>query len=375
MRQLIAVVGGGIFGTTIARKAAQAGFAVHLFERNEDLMLGATAASQARLHSGYHYPRCPSLGLRPHAEAFTAEYHDHVVRAAEHYYCIASEGSYLSGEQYLSFCEATNLPYTVSRPAAIRAEAVDVAVRVPEALIDVARLRAYLHGELARLGVQVFLRHETDSRALAGYDWVVNATYGRGIARPLRWEICETAVLDLGPDFRRTSMVVMDGPFFSLDPVPGQPSHVLYDVVNSVHAFNIGHEAAVPDHLAPLIDRGLVMTPHTSVNEMLATARRFLHGLTDPAYRGSRFSLRAVLPDVDATDERPTLVEQDGNHLAVLSGKIDMSVWAARRVLEIIKQVPDGLDQAADPPLNQVVGSLRSSGEFSLPRELETPPR
>jgi hypothetical protein len=42
-----------------------------------------------------------------------------------------------------------------------------------------------------------------------------------------------------------------------------------------------------------------------------------------------------VLPDVDATDERPTLVERDGNHISILSGKMNMAVWAARRALEI----------------------------------------
>ena len=50
---------------------------------------------------------------------------------------------------------------------------------------------------------------------------------------------------------------------------------------------------------------------------------------------GSRFAVRAVLPDVDATDERPTLVERDGNHISILSGKMNMAVWAARRALEI----------------------------------------
>lgn len=299
-------------------------------------MLGATVASQARLHSGYHYPRCPSLGLRRHAAAFTAEYPDYVVRVAEHYYCIAAEGSHVSGEQYLNFCKTMNLQYTVSGPAMIRDEAIDVAVQVPEALIDVARLRRYLHGELARLGAKIFLGHEVDPRSLAGYDWVVDATYGHGIGRPLQWEVCETAVLELGPAFRRTSLVVMDGPFFSLDPLPGQARHMLYDVVHSVHASNVGRAPAVPGHLAPLLDRGLVHTPHSNVTKMLATARRFLHGLADPRYCGSRFSLRAVLPGVDATDERPTLVEQDGNRLSVLSGKMDMSVWAARRVLEIM---------------------------------------
>jgi hypothetical protein len=46
------------------------------------------------------------------------------------------------------------------------------------------------------------------------------------------------------------------------------------------------------------------------------------------------FSVRAVLPNVDATDERPTLVERDGNVVSILSGKICTAVTAARQVAE-----------------------------------------
>ena len=52
----IAVIGGGLFGSTAAIYAARAGHDVHLFEAKPSLMLGATAGTYARLHRGYHYP-------------------------------------------------------------------------------------------------------------------------------------------------------------------------------------------------------------------------------------------------------------------------------------------------------------------------------
>ena len=66
---------------------------------------------------------------------------------------------------------------------------------------------------------------------------------------------------------------------------------------------------------------------------MLDGARRFFRHLDDPAYLGSLFTVRAVLPDVDATDERPTLYHRDGRLLHVLAGKIDGAPAAAERVV------------------------------------------
>ena len=127
----------------------------------------------------------------------------------------------------------------------------------------------------------------------------------------------------------------MDGPFVSLDPIPNRDCHALYDVEHSIHKHAVGRIPEIPDYLTPLIDRGPVTTPHTHLPRMLDTARSFLRGLDEVRYLGSRFAVRAVLPDVDATDERPTLVERDGNHISILSGKMNMAVWAARRALEI----------------------------------------
>jgi hypothetical protein len=107
-----------------------------------------------------------------------------------------------------------------------------------------------------------------------------------------------------------------------------------------VHAANVGDVPEIPDHLADLLGRwGPVRTPVSRVNAMLDSASRHLgmlgrNGRGVTIYHGSWFSIRAVLPDVDATDERPTLVERDGDVVSILSGKICTAVTAARAVVE-----------------------------------------
>jgi hypothetical protein len=113
---------------------------------------------------------------------------------------------------------------------------------------------------------------------------------------------------------------------------------MLYDVANTVHASNVGYAPRVPDEFVELLaSLGPVRTPLTHLPLMLANAGRHLRGMNPHGqgvviYHGSLFSVRAVLPDVDDTDERPTLVERDGNVVSVLSGKICTAVNAARQV-------------------------------------------
>lgn len=335
----VAVVGAGLFGCTAAIELAGAGHTVDLFDRRAGILLGGSGANCLRVHRGYHYPRSEPTARATLAAAgeFEATFRDAVSRSARHYYCVAA-GGLVDSDAYLAFLGRLGLPYDVARPPLVRADTVDVTVRASESSIHVGRLRALLHRRLRAVGVG--MRMGADAGAdMPGYDLTVLATYGRHTTRPLRFEVTEVALVRLGDQFVGHSYVVLDGPFACLDPLPGTDMHLLYDVIHSVHHANVGLSPEVPDHLAPLVDRGRVFAGHTRVAAMEQTARQFLRGVGMPEYRGSLFTVRAVLPDVDATDERPTLVERDGSTVRILSGKLDTALVAARQVVASVELV------------------------------------
>lgn len=309
---------------------------MELFDARSDILDGATARCQARLHRGYHYPRsdATALAARDSFDEFTERYSEAVKSApAGHHYLIAAGGK-TNAEQYLEFCQRLGLPYTISsHPMAYNA---DLVLRVPEAMIDANVLRRKLRSDLAVAGVVTHLLVQVDSPPV-GFDYVIWATYGQPWARPLRYEICELAVIELGR-YAGESFVVMDGDFVSLDPWHGL--YALYDVQHTVHHSNVGMKPEIPPEYAGLLARsGLVKTPLSRVDSMLDSAGRFLRML-DPGGRGvsishgSMFSIRAVLPDVDDTDERPSLIEIQGDQINVLSGKICTAPAVARSVVE-----------------------------------------
>lgn len=326
----VAVVGGGLFGATTAVELAQTGFDVTLYERHPSLLMGATRANQGRIHRGYHYPRDPQAGeLSRHADRFAARFPTAVVRGNHHRYLIAAD-SKVDADAYRAFCGSAGLRWEPSTSPLVQDGAVTASVRAPEAFLDVDKARLVLRHELLDACVRVLVGvREADIDALAGhYDAVIDATYGRYWPEPLRYEVCETVLVELGPAFRGQSFVVMDGDYISLD--PHKRLHMLYDVRHSVHAVN-----DVPAYLEPLLDRGLVYTVHSHMDAMLDTARRFLRGLDGAVYRGSLFTVRAVLPD-DGTDARPTLVRVDGNIIRILAGKLCTAPWAADQAVSLV---------------------------------------
>ncbi len=329
----VAIVGAGLFGATAAVELARSGANVTLYERHDDLLMGATRANQGRIHRGYHYPRDPAAGeLSGHADRLAARFPSAIVARTTHRYVIADD-SRVGAENYQDFCHSAGLRWMPATSPLVRSGLVLAAA---EAFLDVRKTRAILRRELLAAGVRVLVGvdgGEADIDALAAMrDHVVDATYGRYWPEPLDYEVCETALIELPPRYRGQSFVVMDGPFVSLD--PHGPAHMLYDVTHSVHAVN-----EVPEHLAPLLDRGLVRTRHTHVEAMLETAGRFLNHLGRPTYLGSLFTVRAVQPD-DGTDARPTLIRTDGNVTRILAGKLCTAPRAAEQVTERLAAVP-----------------------------------
>jgi hypothetical protein len=336
----VAVVGAGIYGATIAVDLARHGHTVDLYDRHRDLLHGATRAQQARLHLGYHYPRsmATALACKQHAAQFRARFPNAINDRNTHHYAIASDSSLTGAEEYLGFCERLDAGAVVISPPSWLA-GVSVCVRVPERLVNIIALRERLRVELRNAGVG--WQHDTDvDPDRLPHDLVVMATYGRGWPDPLRYEVCEVARLRGTWTYGFRSAVILDGPFVSLDPLATRPGHLLYHVTHSVHAASVGLTPQIPAKLAHLVDAGVVYTPVSRWRDMLTDARRFFPNLAgDVDYDGSLFTVRAVLPDVDDTDERPTLIRRDGRLVWVLAGKLDGAPSAAAEIARVAETV------------------------------------
>ena len=130
----------------------------------------------------------------------------------------------------------------------------------------------------------------------------------------------------------------MDGEFCSVDPYGETGYHLMGHVKHAIHASNTGLDPEVPDDLVPYLNSGIVHSlPQSRWPLFQKDGQKFIPALKKAEHIGSMFTVRAVLPDMDKTDARPTLVERmDDQVVRVFSGKIGTCVDAAKSAVEMI---------------------------------------
>jgi hypothetical protein len=344
----VAVVGGGIFGSTAAIYAARSGHDVHLFEKQQNLLQAASGINQYRLHRGYHYPRSAETGrsCREAERSFLSEYAGAMTSGTRHLYGIAKVGSKISYTDYLSFCTANSLEYRpVKVPHLIDPVAADV-IEAREASFDPEILRTLVKAKLSESGVNIHLGTRYGQIANE-FDIIIVATYAStnsllsAMGQPAetyRFEVCEKPVARLPASFLRTDIVIMDGPFLSIGPMGGTGACVLGHVVHAIHSSNIGHQPDIPEGMEPYLNSGIIVEPAlTNFPKFIDAGKQFIPALQYAEHVGSMYTIRAVLPDRDDTDERPTIVELVGKKIIkIFSGKIGNCVEAAKAATAFI---------------------------------------
>jgi hypothetical protein len=359
----IAIIGAGIFGATIAIKLADNGFEVDLIEKENDILQAASGINQYRLHRGYHYPRSKETGIssRESFSLFREYYKEAVIDKNQHYYCVPKKNSKVSGENFLQFCDESGLEYQRSALDILNEDLFDVIIEGKESLIDPIKLREVIYQKIKERKINLMLGRKATPEDIDDYDVVVNCTYANLNAilekypdakREYQFEVCEKPVLKLPPRFKNISAVIMDGPFFCIDPYGDTDLHVMGSVVHAIHFVNEGFFPKVPDQLRSLINQGIVKNPlHSKINNFLESASYFMPEIKRAEHIGSMYTVRTVLPGVHHTDERPTIVTKVNDKVInVFSGKIGNCVKAAEEVLALLVSVEKPISDPTTRP-------------------------
>ncbi len=347
----IAVVGAGIFGTTVAIALAKEGFTVDLIEKEPDILCAASGINQFRLHKGYHYPRSLKTAISSkNAEAsFRREYRKAVLDDNNHYYCIATEDSKLSGKEFIKFCNDCRLDFSVTEIPHVLKHKHDIAICVKEAIIDHTTLKSIILKRLKKYSVNVILNTKF-SISESKYDLIVNCTYANmnsihndasKTGKIYQFEVCEKPVIRLPKNFSKMSIVILDGPFFCIDPYGRTDLHLMGHVVHAIHASNTGFLPKIPKKLLPFLNKGIIYNPPiTNIKKFLKSASQIIPDIAKAEHIGSMYTVRTVLPNTDKTDERPTIVSKINDRLIqVFSGKIGNCVQAAEEVVKFTKEI------------------------------------
>lgn len=364
------IIGGGLYGLYSALFCGRRHQKVLVLEYDQEPFMRATYINQARVHRGYHYPRSYSTAIKSagYFQRFIEDYPFCIHSKFDQIYAISSDFSWTDSQQFQKFCKAAGIrceEIAVSRY--FKSGMCDGAFLTEEYTYDAQILKEYFLKELAALDNVTLqyrvrirdikekagsyeIRTETGEKFSSGF--ILNATYAsvNQILHyldyspfPIKYELCEIILCDVGERLKEVGITVMDGPFFSIMPFGRTGFHSLTSVTFTPHVTSY---EALPTFKCQKLNRGC--SPEQLGNCNLCPARPssawdYMSNLTEKyvldeyhfTYRQSLFSMKPILKASEIDDSRPTVIRyfsRDPVFVSVLSGKIN-TVYDLEEVL------------------------------------------
>jgi glycine/D-amino acid oxidase-like deaminating enzyme len=363
------VIGGGIFGCYAALYLARKGQKVALLEQENRLFQKASLVNQARLHSGYHYPRSLATAAMSdeHKHRFTDEHRSFVNFTFEKYYAIDRFGSFTDPQQFERFCERINIRCErVTEHPYFNFERLEALYRAEEYSFDPVRLGSfYRHNVEMESRISLITGAVLRTGLADGTNWVVtladrvliapvviNATYASTNAvnrafgltdLDLTHEISEIAFVS-SPQIKDLGLTVMDGPFGSLMPY-GQSGllslssvaythhKISYDRLPTFDCQSDDAPACRPDRLG--ICTECPRRPPTHIRKMLGQIQQYFDDQVQFEHWMSYFTVKSKLKASQIDDGRPTevaILHRNPTFYCLFAGKIN-SIYEIERFI------------------------------------------
>lgn len=353
-RPKVAVIGAGIVGVSCALELAD--FCdVTVFEQEEDIMMWGTYGNQYRHHLGYHYPRSPETVWQclKTQDDFFSIWKEAIMDDFVSYYAIAKEGSHVTAQEFLNFCDKMDLPHEIGYPDAsfLNRDAVSICIKTKETAYDFEKLKKMAKSKMKEKEIELKLSHKvvggkidnTSKKKILklqteegtkeeAFDCVVSAMYANHNAfgnwfnfsvKEMELRLKEVVIVKL-PVQKRIAVTVMDGPFVTLVPTGERGIWTFGDVPRSIHEVKIT-TTGVPWSTEQI--HGC----KSRFDEMKKASPYFFPIISQAEYIKSMFTILPIWPESDETDERLTTVTNHGNGCwSVFEGKIVTCVTAAR---------------------------------------------
>ncbi len=342
-----AIIGGGFYGLTLALFLRSAGARVIVIEAEPEACTRASRVNQARVHTGFHYPRSFVTAMRSLAlhQRFASDFRDAIVDDFDMLYAVARRRSKVSASRFQRMFEHLGAPIELAprHLAKLFSERlIESVFRVRELAFDYRVLRDRLLSQAERARIDVRLG-TTVERVSAGAEGATlhlsdggqvraqlafNVTYA-GLNTlllasnltplPLKHEFVELALVEPVDELKNLGVTVMDGPFFSVMPYPAEDAYSLTHVRYTPHWSWSDSDKAHPISKDQLAEKSRWV-------HMKRDAQRYMPCLENLKWRGSLFDIKTVPTRNEHNDGRPILLHRHHDApslVSIMGGKID----------------------------------------------------
>ena len=359
MNKKIAIVGGGLFGISTYIILKQNGYDCTLFEKNKDLLLGASTNNLNRVHFGYHYPR-DNLTAKQSIKgylSFKKLYKKAIIKNFENYYLIANK-SKVNFSNYIKFCKKNKLSFKKIKKKNLKFDLnqIEGAVKVNEPIYDwkIIKQRTKfiinnIKNNSINLNEQVFkirkknIFEVTTSKKNYLFDVIIDATYEqsnslvKGLKKIEKKKYQLVVVFEfILKKFDKMGLALMDGNFFSFLPKGNQKKHLLYHVKHSIIKQKVCKEY-------PFTWKNYKQyNSQISINKKLIIKdfKKYLPNLDIDMTKNKFINPRVLPANVEKTDRRISQIKEiTKNYFQIFSAKVDHSVDIAYVILKKIKKI------------------------------------
>ncbi|MDB2439175.1 FAD-binding oxidoreductase [Hellea sp.] len=343
------IIGAGFYGCCLALFLRSLSKRVLVIERDAQSLQRSSRVNQARVHSGFHYPRSALTAVKSGVlfKRFVKDWPDAVKDDFDMFYAIAARNSKVSSRRFARIFDDIGADFReadVSEKTLFDPNLIKGVFNCREFAFDFKVLRQRLVWLLDRANIEVRFGTEVTEIDLSAdscrlglssgdevtANYLFNVTYSHvnqmhnkaGLKPvPIRHEIAELAIVWPPEALSGKAVTVMDGPFFSCMPYPSDGLYSLTHVRFTPHFTWFESETkkspyqVLEDYNQP-----------TRFEMMRRDSARYMPCLHDSVYSHSHFEVKTVLLKNERDDGRPILFVRDPDHgrmYSVLGGKID----------------------------------------------------
>tara|TARA_B100002052_G_scaffold286264_1_gene299958 strand:+ start:190 stop:1245 length:1056 start_codon:yes stop_codon:yes gene_type:complete len=349
----IAIIGSGFFGLACAFELSKRGHEVNIFEKEKDILQGASKKNQFRFHLGYHYPRSQETveELKIANKYFTKFYSKSIFDNTDNYYAIARNKSKISLKNYLKFIDKNKL-YLKKTNFDYNNKITSNFFLTKEKNLNYFKFKKIVEKKLIFKGIKVFTYTEFSKKNLNKYDKVIICTYSQnnsvldklGISnlKKYRYELIEKILVKLPKKYKNKSFIVMDGHFACLDPYLGTNYHLLSDVKNSKIEVINSKFPNFKNKMKKFLDSNFdTRIKNSNFYVFKKNCLKFFPFLEKAKFISSFKVIRTLSLNTKSkkNDERLSYIKIHSKKIiSILAGKWNTSIYVAKKIGEIVEK-------------------------------------
>ena len=354
MSKKIAIIGAGLFGITIYLLLKKRGLECTLFEKNNDILEGASTNNLNRVHFGYHYPRdfeTAKQSIKGY-KSFKKFYSSAIIEKFDNYYFIA-KSSKVSLKVYLKFCKENNLKFKKVNLNKFNLlnNNLQGGIKVQEPIYDWKKIKNNIINKLKLIKKNKKKLNEEVLNILNGkkyiiktnkknydYDIIIDASYegsnriSKNISKQSKFIYQQVIVFEfILKNYKKMGLALMDGKFFSFLPKGKTSKHILYHVKYSVLKNKISLEYPKKWKDKKISEYAI----NHSKKKILKDIKDYFPNLNLKLTKKYFISPRVFPTNQEKTDKRVSkIIKLRKGYYKIISAKVDHCVDIANEILK-----------------------------------------